>query len=126
MTRITLTIICLLCLTAPFWELLGKDATANPLQGQASPSSEVHDARPPALTPTPTEPTAIAAAEASAPLSKLARRMTAALRGEDRDDPRSHSTSAPKDLRPTHLEWTCGRWQELWQGRGSARTCEWR
>jgi hypothetical protein len=33
--------------------------------------------------------------------------------------PAPPSPSVPK-------RWACGQWQELWQGRGDARSCEWR
>ncbi len=59
------------------------------------------------------------------PVSALANRMNAALRGE-RATPQRRATRAHKETTPPKREWTCGNWQELWQGTGSARTCEWR
>jgi hypothetical protein len=45
--------------------------------------------------------------------------------------PSRHTRPAKRAL-PTFLEpkaprsWTCGAWENLWQGRGQGRSCEWR
>lgn len=60
----------------------------------------------------------------ASPPTELARRMNDALLG------RAASAAHPRARPPTQSTqtavWRCGPWQELWQGSGSARTCEWR
>jgi hypothetical protein len=53
------------------------------------------------------------------------RSATAAQRPSPPKAPNSPATSkgAPK---PAAKRWVCGEWEELWQGRGQGRTCEWR
>ncbi len=62
---------------------------------------------------------------------RLAERVSRALEGNAnrRASPRSvpsaprASTAEPDEKA---LRWVCGNWQQLWQGHGRAKTCEWR
>ena len=74
-------------------------------------TSSAPKARPPAITPSATDDD----------LHELARKMNAALMG-NANVPKTRLT----DAKPKQKVWSCGEWEELWQGRGSARTCVWR
>lgn len=59
--------------------------------------------------------------------SELARKMRQALSGELREPVRKSQPTSSRTARPSSApRWQCGTWQELWQGRGAARDCEWR
>lgn len=122
MLRIVITSTCLICLAAAqAGPLLAPDASAGPaptpIPRADAPQIADYEFIEPGRTPR------TAHFPAKAPPSALAAQMNAALRGERRAPPRAAAQAAEP---PIAREWSCGSWQELWQGRGSARTCEWR
>ncbi len=75
-------------------------------------------ARGPVVAPVEDEPANDDAAD-----SELARRMRDALTGKSK----THKPQVRRPAKPSHEKvWSCSGWEELWQGRGKARSCEWR
>lgn len=64
----------------------------------------------------------VAAADVEA---ELAARFIEALNTKPMPRPTS-LRAASSARRPTKETWTCGRWEDLWQGRGHGRSCEWK
>lgn len=60
--------------------------------------------------------------------SELARRVSAALLGQTKpaNVRVARATKTSNDAAEADRVWRCGHWEELWQGRGNARTCEWK
>ncbi len=80
-------------------------------------------------SPHPTEPTWASHEPIVTPMptsdteSELAQRMSDALLGRNKDaSPKAVVTPEPA---PSTKTWRCGDWEDLWQGRGKARTCQW-
>lgn len=65
----------------------------------------------------------------------LAKRVSAALSGTVHSgtkpssalrSPVTQQRATPTFVKPTPRVWVCGQWEELMQGRGRGRSCDWR
>lgn len=99
-----------------------------PLSTPALPQPELETAQ---LVPLPEAVRPSSPTDAAEVRGELVERMRAALLGNN-TQPRSPSKRmrrpASRDTKPSRdtKRWSCGDWEELWQGHGQARSCEWR
>jgi hypothetical protein len=97
---------------------------ASPVREPSSPLTA------PVLAPAPSvtfgEPELTSETAPSVSLAALVGRSLASAPQRPGRTPSSHR-QGPKPIPvATNSRWICGPWQELWQGHGDARSCEWR
>lgn len=98
------------------------------------PTGEARSPKPEARGPKPSldfeaEPDAdVAPTQRDEETLELARRVSAALLGQTKPTRMrvARAAEATNDEANADRVWRCGGWEELWQGRGSARSCEWK
>lgn len=108
--------------------LPARSEAPEPEQLLAPASSQERSLDTPQLAPLP-EVGSASSAESTSAQRQLAERMTAALlgkgeRGTARKPSAKKATSTP-GAAASPKRWICRDWQELWQGYGKARSCDW-